>query len=359
MTGLRSLLVLSIVTLSATAQGQDRQNTALRASLVTKTRHFRVGQPIPVNFLISNDSNEPQPLLVPGTSPEIADNAMGLPISHVFSGEAYGGLTIRNAENRTWNIAHGYQPPGAAPFITLAPRSTIGTTINIVDYYPALRSPGRYWIKWSPYDGTVASNTLFIVVDSLKQAVIATDVGEMTMAFHYDVAPNHVDNFISLAKEKFYNNLTYHRIAPGYFLQGGCPNGDGTGIRPNGVKLEAEFSDKLQVRGAVSMALLDDDPDSGSCQFFITNTRVPEWDGKYTIFGQLIGPESFQTLDTLMATPTDDNGVPTQRVYIRSIRITDVSHNIDLTDPDLVAPRPSSNNGIPLLDLTQPTTGGR
>ncbi len=357
----RLLLVFPIVAMSVGAVAEERQNSAIHASLITTTRHFRAGEPILAHFLVTNVSDEPQPLLVPGTSPEIADKAMGLPLSHVFSGEAYGGLNIRNAENRTWNIAQGYKPPASAPFITLAPHSSIGATIDIVEFYPALRTPGRYWIRWSPYAGSVTSNTLFVVVDSLKQAVIVTDVGEMTMAFQYAAAPNHVDNFISLAKEKFYNNLSVHRIAPGYFLQGGCPNGDGTGIRPDGVKLDAEFSDKLQIRGSVSMALLDDDPDSGSCQFFITNTRVPEWDGKYSVFGQLIGLDSFETLDALMATQTDENGSPLQRIYIRSIRIVDVPYDVDLTDPDLVAPRPGSTgaHGIIQREPTQPTTGRR
>jgi len=71
------------------------------------------------------------------------------------------------------------------------------------------------------------------------------------------------------------------------------------------------------------MALLNDNPRSASCQFFICNTRQPEWDGKYTVFGQLVGDESFETLDRLMATPVDDQGRPVgpTPLQIRSIRI--------------------------------------
>ncbi len=355
------LLVLPTIWLAPDARGQDRLDPVLRASLVTSARHFRVGEPIYVDFRISNLSGEAQPLIVPGTTYERAEDAMGLPISHVFSGEGFGALSIRNAENRTWNVAHSYRPPAETPIVTLAPRSSIGATLDITEFYPALNTPGRYWIRWAPYGGRVVSDTLFIVVDSLKQAVIVTDVGEMAVAFHYDVAPNHVENFIGLAKDKFYNNLTFHRVEPGYFIQGGCPTGDGTGIRPDGVKLDGEFSDKPQIRGSVSMALLGDDPDSASCQFFVTNTRIPDWDGRYTTFGQLIGDKSFDTLDALMSTDVDASGKPEQRVYIRSIRIVDVPHDVDLTDPDLVAPRPSSTNGsgISQRAMELPGVGGR
>ena len=71
------------------------------------------------------------------------------------------------------------------------------------------------------------------------------------------------------------------------------------------------------------MSRLEDEPDSASCQFFITYTRVPEWDGQYSIFGELVGDESFATLDKLMAVPADHDGVPTEQLYIRSVRITD------------------------------------
>ena len=71
------------------------------------------------------------------------------------------------------------------------------------------------------------------------------------------------------------------------------------------------------------MALLPDDPDSASCQFFISNTRQKDWDGKYAVFGHLVGDESFQTLDRLMATSVDDQGRPVRTLYMRTIRVVD------------------------------------
>jgi cyclophilin family peptidyl-prolyl cis-trans isomerase len=85
----------------------------------------------------------------------------------------------------------------------------------------------------------------------------------------------------------------------------------------------AELNERPHQRGSVSMALLDDNPDSASCQFFICNTRQPEWDGRYTVFGQLINEESFKTLEKLMATELDEAGRPRRTLYMRSVRAVD------------------------------------
>jgi len=319
------LCVLTVIVLASAGVNADPpdEGRPIRARLFSALSHVNVGSPIWVEFLIENTSDEPVTLFVSGTEPEIAGEAMGLPLAHVFSGEAFGALTIRNENSRNWDLAVGYQPPAKTPVVTLAPHSSIGTEVDVRQYYPALRTPGTYRLRWAPYSGRVQSNVLVIKVAALKQAEIITDHGQMTVRFFYEDAPNHIDNFVELAQKRFYDNLTFHRIESGFFIQGGCPNGDGTGIRPDGIKIKGEFSDRQQTRGTVSMALLDEAPDSASCQFFITNTDVPEWDGKYTIFGQLVGDESYETLDRLMATETDGNARPLERLAIRTIRITD------------------------------------
>ncbi len=102
-------------------------------------------------------------------------------------------------------------------------------------------------------------------------------------------------------------------------IQGGCPRGDGK-------RTAAEFSDRPHEKGTLSMALLDDDPDSASCQFFICNTRQKDWDGRYTVFGMLVGDDSFETLDKLMAIQTDEHGRPDQSLLIRAIRIVNAPY---------------------------------
>ena len=318
------LVLLAVCLPVPTVLGQGGGHGPLRAYLHSVTQHVNVGEPIWVEFRIQNTSDEPVILFVPGTEPEIVEESMGLPLAHVFSGPAFGGLTIRGENDREWSVAEGYQPPGKAPVITLGPRASIGVTLDVRRYYAALRSRGTYRLSWAPYGASVSSNTLVVEVAPLRQATIVTDFGEMTIRFLYEETPHHIDNFIELAKSGFYSNLKFHHVEKGYYVQGGCPNGDGRGIRTDGVKLDAEFTDRPQTRGSVSMARVEGDANSASCQFFITNTRVPEWDGKYTIFGELVGDDSFATLDKLMALPADASGRFGKAPIIRAVRITDV-----------------------------------
>jgi cyclophilin family peptidyl-prolyl cis-trans isomerase len=109
-------------------------------------------------------------------------------------------------------------------------------------------------------------------------------------------------------------------------ILGGCPRGDGTGIRPDGRRIPAEFNSRPHQKGSVSMALLDDDPDSASCQFFICYTRQKDWDGRYAVFGELAGDESFETLDRMMAITADEAGRPTQPVVMRAVRVTNMPY---------------------------------
>jgi len=295
----------------------------LRAVISSATRHVSVGKPIWVDFTLQNLSAEDVVLTVPGTQSEHATGAMGLPLSHVFSGKAFAGLAIEGNHGRRWDVAVDYHPPDTTEIVTITPYGSVGVSLDVTRHYPMLRSPGRYRLSWEPYGGRLRSNELMIEVAPRKQVTLLTDFGEMTIRLFYDEAPCHVENFLELTRDGFYDNLTFHKIWPGTFIQGGCALGNGTGIRPDGRKLSAEFSDLPQDRGAVSMARLETDPNSASCQFFICNTRIPEWDGRYTILGHLIGEEAYETLDRLMSMPVDDQGRPEKRVYIRGARIGD------------------------------------
>jgi len=100
-----------------------------------------------------------------------------------------------------------------------------------------------------------------------------------------DSAPNTVANFIYLAKKGFYDGLTFHRVEPDFVIQGGDPNGNGTG--GPGYHIKAEFNSRKHLEGTVAMAR-SDDPDSAGSQFYICLAPQPSLDGKYTVFGQVI-----------------------------------------------------------------------
>jgi cyclophilin family peptidyl-prolyl cis-trans isomerase len=116
-----------------------------------------------------------------------------------------------------------------------------------------------------------------------QSAVITMDKGgEIKIDFFPDDAPKTVENFTTLAKKGFYDGLVFHRVEPGFVVQGGDPSGNGTG--GPGYKIKAEFNKQRHVRGAVAMARTQD-PDSAGSQFYITLAPAHFLDGKYTVFG--------------------------------------------------------------------------
>jgi len=154
------------------------------------------------------------------------------------------------------------------------------------------------------------------------------DGGVMKAELYPEVAPNSVNNFISLVSKGFYNGLIFHRCIPGFMIQGGDPNGDGTGGSEENIK--GEFSnngvdnDISHTRGTISMARASD-PDSASSQFFIVQADSTFLDGDYAGFGHVT--EGMDIVDKICedAKPTDDNGtIPSdQQPVIEKITITD------------------------------------
>ena len=154
------------------------------------------------------------------------------------------------------------------------------------------------------------------------------DYGTITVELDGDAAPITVQNFMDLANAGFYDGLTFHRIISGFMMQGGDPNGNGTGGSENTIK--GEFSANgvekplSHTRGAISMARAQA-PDSASSQFFICHADSTFLDGQYACFGYVT--DGMDVVDAVCeaAQPTDDNGtIPAdQQPVITAIRITD------------------------------------
>lgn len=123
---------------------------------------------------------------------------------------------------------------------------------------------------------------------------IATDKGDIVFTFFPDDAPVHTAAFMKLAEEGFYDGLAFHRVEPGFVIQGGDPDGDGTG--GPGYRLKAEFNKQPHVRGTVAMAR-SSNPDSAGSQFYICLADARFLDNNYTVFGQM--SEGFETLDAI------------------------------------------------------------
>jgi len=135
------------------------------------------------------------------------------------------------------------------------------------------------------------------------KATVETSEGTMKFEFFPDKAPGHVENFVKLAEDGFYDGTVFHRVISGFMIQGGCPEGTGTG-NP-GYKIKAEFNDTHHERGVLSMAR-SQDPNSAGSQFFVCHGDAGFLDGQYTAFGRLV--EGDDTLDKIANAPTQPGG---------------------------------------------------
>ncbi len=167
-------------------------------------------------------------------------------------------------------------------------------------------------------------------------AIVSTSYGDMTIQFFEGAAPKHVESFKLHAKNGYYNGTIFHRVIPGFMIQGGDPNtkGDnkasygtgghaakyyGIGDEKNSKtwNLPAEFNNIKHSRGILSMAR-SNDPNSGGSQFFICATDVPHLNGKYTVFGQVIDGD--EIIDQIINLPRDARDNPNRRVEM-NVRI--------------------------------------
>jgi peptidyl-prolyl cis-trans isomerase B (cyclophilin B) len=183
-------------------------------------------------------------------------------------------------------------------------------------------SVGRVW-AWLVIVGIVFLSAASTRVQAqpasgnAPRAIIETKFGSMEIRFFPEKAPKHVENFIKLAKSGFYDKTIFHRVIPGFMIQGGDPNTKdekakstyGTG--GPGYNMKAEFNDRPHVRGAVSMAR-SQDPDSAGSQFFIVVKDSPFLNGKYTVFGEVV--KGMEVADTIVSQPRDARDNPLGRI---------------------------------------------
>ncbi|MGI0055826.1 MAG: peptidylprolyl isomerase [Nitrosarchaeum sp.] len=187
-----------------------------------------------------------------------------------------------------------------------------------------------------------------------KLVILHTNLGKIVIEFFPNDAPNHVANFIKLSENGFYDDTIFHRIIPGFMIQGGDPNtkdGDkstwGTGGPGNSIN--AEFNTIKHNRGIVSMAR-SADPNSAGSQFFIVH-KDSNFDQQYTVFGRIVTEESFETLDKITSVKTGDKDIPidTEQVRITKVEVvnrSDVPNLLQLSDPERITTPIVSSSGI-------------
>jgi len=152
------------------------------------------------------------------------------------------------------------------------------------------------------------------------KAELDTTKGPIRVTFFPKAAPGHVKNFLALAQIGFYNNVTFHRVIKGFMIQGGDPEGTGSG--GPGYKIAAEFNDTPHEAGVLSMARTSD-PNSAGSQFFICLERTAHLDRQYTAFGKAADAESMATVRAIGEAKTDRGDRPLEKVVIRKVTITE------------------------------------
>ena len=159
--------------------------------------------------------------------------------------------------------------------------------------------------------------------------------GVMKAELYPDVAPNTVNNFISLVKKGFYNGLTFHRVIPGFMIQGGCP--DGTGMGGPGYSIKGEFTQNrfpnnlAHDRGVLSMARTMR-PDSAGSQFFVMVEKAPHLDGAYAAFGKVI--EGLDVADAIVSVKRDYNDKPLTAQRMKSVTVD--TFGVDYPEPEKI-----------------------
>jgi|SRR5699024_306734 len=161
------------------------------------------------------------------------------------------------------------------------------------------------------------------------------DGSEIKAELYPDVAPNTVNNFISLAQDGYYDGIIFHRVIPGFMIQGGDPDGVGTG--GPGYSIKGEFSsndfenDLAHERGVLSMAR-SGDPDSAGSQFFIMHDVAPHLDGDYAAFGKVI--EGMDAVDEIASTETGANDKPVEDQVMEKVTVDLGGH--DFQEPETI-----------------------
>ena len=159
----------------------------------------------------------------------------------------------------------------------------------------------------------------------MKKVIIEmNDGGVMKGELYEDIAPISVENFEKLANEEFYDGLTFHRVIPGFMIQGGCP--EGTGMGGPGYTIKGEFAQNgvennlKHTTGVLSMARAMD-PNSAGSQFFVMVADAPHLDGGYAAFGKIT--EGMEEAQKIVSVPRDYMDKPKEDVIIKSIRVTE------------------------------------
>jgi peptidyl-prolyl cis-trans isomerase B (cyclophilin B) len=288
----------------------------LRAEVTPHRFLVTPSQAVWVRFTLSNPTDSP--IELPDVLAPSSETGVTLPAELVFGPTGGSTLTLTYSNERPVEL-RGPVTAGSMP-LRIAPHGSVGFDVDLRPLHREFRYSGRYRVEWKPLGGRIPPAAAELRVESRVHARLYTDYGPVTFVLYYDKAPQNVENFLSLARDKFYDNKLINRVIPDFILQGGTA-GDRNETRPDGRTIAAEFHDAAFDIGTLAMAIKPGDPNSASSQFFVTLARLPEFDGKYTAIGQARDESSLKTLRAIQELPTNENNRPLRPLTILSITL--------------------------------------
>jgi cyclophilin family peptidyl-prolyl cis-trans isomerase len=295
----------------------------LRPELSVSKALYQPGEPVMVRFMLVNSSDQPIDLIAVDDRQET--DSTGLPPAVVFGFDQEHAVFIAYEDEPSTPLARPTAAEDRNPrherSLRVGQRSLIGTELDLATLHKGLRYSGEYRLEWRPLGGKHGTATAVFRVEQRQSVLFVTDLGRMTFTLAYEEAPQNVANFLELVRDGFYDGKTFHRVIPGSLIQGGCPLGNGRGIRSDGKMVVAELSEKPFELGTLAMARKQSDLNSASCQFFISLGRNPDFDGQYTIVGQAADEESLRTLQKLAEVKTNTEKRPARTLVIAHARL--------------------------------------
>lgn len=332
-------LALAVYAFAGLASAQDTEpgSVALRVAIHTTQPVYLPDGGVRLRFELGNTSDAP--VMIP-IDPALALDGVGLPAELILGTPEQPALQVTYEDEPAVDVLPPQRPTNAAEGaheLKLAPHGFVGTELDLQKHHRAARYPGLYTVQWRPLGGQAGQATVQFRVETRKQAIVVTDYGKLTFTLDYERAPRNVENFLELVRTGFYNGKTFHRIVTGFLIQGGCPKGDGTGQRPDGRTVPAEFTSTPIDVGTLVMARRPNDPNSASCQFFMALSRLAQLDEQYTVIGQATDDESLRTLQQLATVAVDRRDRPVEPVVIRSVNLVDdalgINRRLELGSP--------------------------
>lgn len=299
---------------------------SLQVELSTVKRLFSPIEPIWLRLTLNNPTDQVIEIDADG---QALSQAVGLPPALIYGVPGAPGLTMaweREAAVAMNAPASAASAPAASEPATplrIGPRASIGAELNLREAHQLTRYAGEFHVKWAPFGSRGPSATVSFRIEARSDAILSTDYGKVRFELFYERAPINVENFLDLVRQRFYNGTSFHRLIPNFIVQGGSPDGTSNAIRPDGRMMPPEFTDVPFDIGTLAMAHKPNDPDSASCQFFISLARNPELDGNYTAIGQARDEESLRTLKAISELPADERGRPRRPVVIRFITLVE------------------------------------